>query len=118
MKPTFKDKKSCLDFLKAQLGDDLLRFEAYATRAEQWLASNSQGKSVSGLSNPYFDKSPCDNVTHQVAWIQNAERCSTALAILNRNNPNDPELSDKVVAKAISSAIAAWSDMAPYEGKR
>ena len=118
MKPKFNDKRSCLNFLQDQLGDDAARFESYAKRAEQWLTSNAKGKSSAGLSNPYWGNSPSDTVKDQKAWIENSKQCEKALYILNSYNLNHPKMTSDEVVKAITTAVCAWSGSAPYEGKR
>ena len=118
MRPKFHNKWSCLHFLQEQLGSDAMRFEAYGKRAEQWLTANARGRSSAGTTNHNFDKCPCDTVTHQKAWIENAKQCEKALYILNRYGPNNPKMKTEPVAQAIRAAIAAWSGEAPYEGKR
>ena len=114
----FNDKRSCLNFLQDQLGDDADRFKAYAKRAEHWLTANARGASSAGLATPYWGNSPSDVVKDQKAWIENAKQCDKALYILNRYNVQHPKMKDEVIAKAIRAAIAAWSGETPYEGKR
>ena len=114
----FNDKRSCLNFLQDQLGADAMRFEATGKRAEQWLTANARGASSAGLANPYWGTSPCDTVTHQKAWVENAKQCEKALYILNSYGPNHPKMTSEPVSKAIRAAIAAWSGETPYEGKR